>query len=386
MSESEDDAEACFLTFMTGILPTVIEQYARTPCRTSVLTGHSYYTELIETDSINRFQEVARMDREVFLKLKDVLVDTGLLSASKHMCCGEKLMIFLYTITGNSNRASQERWQHSGETINRTVHEVARAVLCIKDTIIRPPLPNVPDEIQSNPKFWPFFKDCMGALDGTHIPAVVPAAATARFRNRKGFLSQNVLGVCGFDMQFLYVLAGWEGSAHDGRVLLDALGKGFPRMPGKYYLGDAGYSLTSYCITPYRGVRYHLNEWQRGNQRPQNKKELFNLRHASLRNVIERVFGVLKKRFPLLTSMSSFPFPFQADLVLCILTIHNFIKNEQALEDNFDGINIDIEDNDVNADVIEQFEEDNMDMATKRDEIATEMWEQYQQFIEINNL
>ena len=30
------------------------------------------------------------------------------------------------------------------------------------------------------------------------------------------------------------------------------------------------------------------------------KEELFNLRHAQLRSVIERVFGVLKKRFQIL--------------------------------------------------------------------------------------
>ncbi len=46
--------------------------------------------------------------------------------------------------------------------------------------------------------------------------------------------------------------------------------------------------LQRYCLTPYRGVRYHLKEWGRANERPQNKEELFNLRHSSRRNVIER--------------------------------------------------------------------------------------------------
>lgn len=35
----------------------------------------------------------------------------------------------------------------------------------------------------------------------------------------------NVLGVCSQDMQFIYVLADWEGSAADGRVLHKALRK-----------------------------------------------------------------------------------------------------------------------------------------------------------------
>ena len=46
-----------------------------------------------------------------------------------------------------------------------------------------------------------------------------------RYRTRKGHLAMNVLGVCSPDMQFIYVLPGWEGSAHDGRVLRDAISR-----------------------------------------------------------------------------------------------------------------------------------------------------------------
>ena len=34
--------------------------------------------------------------------------------------------------------------------------------------------------------------------------------------------------------------------------------------------------------------------------RPQTPQELFNLRHASLRNIIERLFGELKRKFKIL--------------------------------------------------------------------------------------
>lgn len=43
------------------------------------------------------------------------------------------------------------------------------------------------------------------------------------FRNKNGVLSQSVLIACSFDMKFYYVLAGWEGSAADLRVLTSAL-------------------------------------------------------------------------------------------------------------------------------------------------------------------
>jgi hypothetical protein len=75
-----------------------------------------------------------------------------------------------------------------------------------------------PPEIWDDPKLYPFFKDCQGAIDGSHIEAFVPNEAMARYRNHKGYLSQNVLAACTFDMRFCYVLPRWEGSAADGRV------------------------------------------------------------------------------------------------------------------------------------------------------------------------
>lgn len=66
-----------------------------------------------------------------------------------------------------------------------------------------------------------------------HIPAHVPAKDQSRFRNRKGFLSQNVLAACTFDLQFIFVYPGWEGSAADSRVLravLDDPDQNFPHI------------------------------------------------------------------------------------------------------------------------------------------------------------
>ena len=107
----------------------------------------------------------------------------------------------------------------------------------------------------------PFFKNCLGALDGVHIPAHVPASANpVAYRNRKGFLSQNVLGVCDFNLCFTYLRVGWEGSAHDARVLASARTDDFKIPIDSFYLADAGYGLARGILVPYRGVRYHLRE------------------------------------------------------------------------------------------------------------------------------
>lgn len=51
----------------------------------------------------------------------------------------------------------------------------------------------------------------------------MPRADKPRYRNRKGEISVNVLGVCDKNMNFIHILTGWEGSAADSRVLRDAI-------------------------------------------------------------------------------------------------------------------------------------------------------------------
>ncbi|KAM0006904.1 putative harbinger transposase-derived nuclease domain-containing protein [Helianthus debilis subsp. tardiflorus] len=92
----------------------------------------------------------------------------------------------------------------------------------------------------------------------------------------------------------------------------------------KYYLCDAAYTNTRGFMTPYRGTRYWLADFRR--QRALTKEERFNHAHAQLRNVIERAYGVLKARFPILKQMAPFSFPIQRDIVIACFAVHNFIR------------------------------------------------------------
>ena len=53
--------------------------------------------------------------------------------------------------------------------------------------------------------------------------ARVPRNQRAAFLGRKHTTTQNILAAVDFDLRFTYVLAGWEGSAHDALILVDAL-------------------------------------------------------------------------------------------------------------------------------------------------------------------
>lgn len=55
--------------------------------------------------------------------------------------------------------------------------------------------------------------------------------------------------------------------------------------------------------------------------------ELFNLRHAQARNAVERVFGVMKKRFKVLDDPMHYSIGVQAQLLPGLCALHNFLRD-----------------------------------------------------------
>ena len=91
----------------------------------------------------------------------------------------------------------------------------------VYDLVVRPVTITtlVADHIAaSNRSFYPYFKDCIGAVDGTHIPDSPTNCDKPLWRNRKGYTSQSVLAICVLDMFFTNVLYGWERSVADWQL------------------------------------------------------------------------------------------------------------------------------------------------------------------------
>jgi hypothetical protein len=68
---------------------------------------------------------------------------------------------------------------------------------------------------------------------------------------------------------------------------------------------------------------------------------LFNLRHAQLRNVIEHIFGVTKRRFRVLTSRPEIGYHQQALMVGAAAALHNFLRihkpmNHVEVDEDYD--------------------------------------------------
>ncbi|GMP27754.1 hypothetical protein CsSME_00003604 [Camellia sinensis var. sinensis] len=226
----------------------------------------------------------------------------------------------------------------SGQTVSKYFNDVLKAVLRLQGVLLKTPEPIT---VGCTDDRWRWFQNCLGALDGTYVRVLAPAVDKARYRSRKGEIATNVLGVCSHDMQFIYVLPGWEGSASDSRVLRDAISRpnGLRVPTGSYYLVDAGYTNGEGFLAPYRGQRYHLSTWREGGA-PTNAEEFFNMKHSAARNIIERCFGLLKLRWAILRTYSYFPIKTQCRIITACCLLHNLIKREMPM----DPLEVDLDD------------------------------------------
>ncbi|KAL0002423.1 hypothetical protein SO802_016204 [Lithocarpus litseifolius] len=335
--------------------------------------------------SSEKCYDVIRMGPHVFQGLCDILQRDGDLQDTQRATVEEQVGKFLHMLSHNvTTRIISFFICCSSETISRHFHNVLRSIIMLEDQFLQQlDRTQVPLEILQSSRFNPYFKDCIGALDGTHVRVKVSNEDALRYRGSKGYTTQNVLVACSFDLKFTYVLPGWEGIASNSRIIKSTLTSNDNlKIPqGKYYLVDVGYMNRICLITPYMGARYHLKEYSIPS--PKNAKKLFNLRHASLRNAIKRAFGVLKKRFSIIASTTepTYCVDTQNEIILSCCILHNYLMgvdpdesliaevDEEVLHSHYGRV----------APTPREDDEDTRQGDIIRDSIASTMWQNYVQ-------
>lgn len=151
-------------------------------------------------------------------------------------------------------------------------------------------------------------------MDCSHVPVSSPGGEHAEiFRNRKGYFSINVQALADYRLKFQDIVARWHGSAHDSNIFDHSRLRA--RTEAGHFrdsvlLGDGGYACRLYLLTPYRD--------------PENAHEAaFNRAHIKTRSTVERMFGVWKRRFPVLKMGIRNKLPTAKIIIIATAVLHN---------------------------------------------------------------
>lgn len=156
--------------------------------------------------------------------------------------------------------------------------------------------------------------------------------------------------------------------------------KNFRFPTSKYLVGDVGYSNSDYLLFSDKSVLYHLNEQKLISLKPANVKELSNLRHACLRNIIELVFDMIKRRFQIF-NIPRYSQARQINIVYAAMGLYNFIKSHPGNEKDIYYTPTNISDG-AGSDVgILTMQSSSAQMNRMKDRMAAEMWDNYQIYL-----
>nr|XP_049694472.1 putative nuclease HARBI1 [Helicoverpa armigera] len=203
----------------------------------------------------------------------------------------------------------------SVSTSCRIIRRVATAIVTLREEFIR--FPETPEEISTvKEQFYKIarFPNVLGCIDCTHIKIQSPGGDDAElFRNRKSYMSINTQTITDANLLITDVVSRWPGSTHDSTIYQNS--SRYQRFQngeygGAYLLGDSGYPLKSHLLTPY------LNPSTRGEQK-------YNEAHIKTRNTVERQYGVLKRRFPVLAVGIRLKLSTAVNVILACCILHN---------------------------------------------------------------
>ncbi|KAJ8928827.1 hypothetical protein NQ314_018547 [Rhamnusium bicolor] len=169
------------------------------------------------------------------------------------------------------------------------------------------------------------FPNVAACVDCTHITIGNPGGEIGEiFRNRKRQFSLNVQVASGPNMEILDIDVRYPGSTHDS-VIFDrsALRVRFEtRQIEGILLGDNGYACQTYLLTPVVNPGPEQN---------------YNRSHISTRNIVERLFGAWKRRFPCLRRVLLTKLETSVAVICATAVLYNIARNIQ--EDDFEDNN-----------------------------------------------
>ncbi|XP_031334620.1 putative nuclease HARBI1 [Photinus pyralis] len=284
----------------------------------------NHFTKWNDKEFLNRF----RLSKDSVRFVIDLIQEEISHPTNRNFAVSAECMVLLalrYLATGCFLSVAGDFIGIDKSTASRLTTKVCRAIASQHRIFIK--MPTTEEEMRERSRgFYMIsrFPKCIGAIDCTHVKIISPGNNAEIFRNRKNFFSYNVQAVCDASLRIQNIVCRWPGSSHDSTIFLHSqIRNQFENGDFRGYLlvGDAGYAIKPYLITPLRN--------------PITRTEnLFNESQIRTRNPIERCFGVMKRRFPIL----SFGIRQRAEkveaIVIATAVLHNIARNfNDALPD-----------------------------------------------------
>ncbi|XP_033227540.1 putative nuclease HARBI1 [Belonocnema kinseyi] len=203
----------------------------------------------------------------------------------------------------------------SKTSAHRIVHRVTAAIAGLAQEDIK--MPSTETEVTAaQVDFYAIarFPKVISALDRTHVRVQSFGGDDAEvFRNRKGYFSINVQATCDSGMKLTSIVARWPGAVHYSTIFRNS--RICARLEASEFrdaliLGDGGYALKNYLITPLNNP---VTEAER----------LFNESQIRTRNKIECTFGIWKRRFPCLATGMRFKVDHVLPVIVATAVFHN---------------------------------------------------------------
>ncbi|SCV67004.1 BQ2448_5650 [Microbotryum intermedium] len=216
---------------------------------------------------------------------------------------------FLLAFSGNGVHMTclADMYGYSLSTINTLFDAICTSSLYSDYVDKRELVRDSSNVLLSNPKVRGYFgDDCAGVVKGAQVNWKPHGDDPDKWRKGYSRPTSNMMTVCTFDQRFGPIFAGTPGTVPDQQVLDLWREEGFQAPQGEYYLGGSGLTMAKDVMPPYSRARYILSDWcpdPYGPDHvdtpmpPQNKKELFNLRHAGLCHNVDRLVYVAKRPF-----------------------------------------------------------------------------------------
>ena len=173
--------------------------------------------------------------------------------------------------------------------------------------------------------------NCIGAVDGKHVPIKCPDNSGTLYYNYKGTYSILLMAMCDAKYNFIFADTGGYGSQSDGGVFKRSnFGKEFEtnqlNVPGNnilpnthqlfpfYIAADEAFPLKKFIMRPFPGKHLDINQ------------KIFNYRLSRGRRIIENTFGILCQRWQILLKKLKYKNDTATALVSATIALHNFLN------------------------------------------------------------